>query len=83
MIATAYLAKGLEFDRVVVPEATADEYAATIDRHMLYVACTRAMHRLTLTCVGEPTAFLRDALEKGLLDAVAPESAAGRGGAAR
>lgn len=67
MIATAYLAKGLEFDRVIVPFCHADNYATTIDRHMLYVACTRAMHMLTLTATGEPSPFIADALERDLL----------------
>lgn len=28
------------------------------DRNPLYVACTRAMHRLTLYSLGDPSAFL-------------------------
>lgn len=48
-IATAYLAKGLEFDEVIIPFSSDKNYNTTIDRHMLYVACTRAMHKLALT----------------------------------
>lgn len=59
ILATAHLAKGLEFDRAIVPHCTAENYHRLIDRHMLYVACTRAMHRLHLTHVGEMTPFLR------------------------
>ena len=58
VIMGAHLAKGLEFDRVIVPEATAANYATDMDRNLLYVACTRAMHRLTLTYVGEATPIL-------------------------
>ncbi|MDO7885750.1 HelD family protein [Hymenobacter cheonanensis] len=58
IITTAHLAKGLEFDEVVVPFATARTYHTAVDKGMLYVACTRAMHRLTLTHTGEPTGFL-------------------------
>lgn len=58
ILATAHLAKGLEFDRVVVPFVSAKNYRNTIDRHMLYVACTRAMHRLSLTHTGPRSAFL-------------------------
>ncbi|MEX0877225.1 MAG: UvrD-helicase domain-containing protein [Phycisphaerales bacterium] len=68
MIATAYLAKGLEFDRVVVPDVSETNYNATIDRHMLYVACTRAMHRLTLTTAAELSPFLRQALDGDILE---------------
>lgn len=52
IIATAYLAKGLEFDQVIVPFCTDRDYHSPIDRHMLYVAVTRAMHRLTITYTG-------------------------------
>ena len=58
IITTAHLAKGLEFDAVIVPFASALNYKTEVDRSMLYVACTRAMHELTLTYVGEVTAFL-------------------------
>ncbi|MFP4144192.1 MAG: HelD family protein [Phycisphaeraceae bacterium] len=63
MIATAYLAKGLEFDEVVVPFCGRSDYASVIDRHMLYVACTRAMHKLTLTHTGEVSPLLAGAFE--------------------
>lgn len=43
--------------------------------HMLYVACTRAMHRLTLTCTGEPGAFLRVGIDGGVLDVVSRDPA--------
>ena len=58
IITTAHLAKGLEFDEVIVPFATARTYHTAVDKGMLYVACTRAMHRLTLTYAGEATALL-------------------------
>lgn len=58
IVTSAHLAKGLEFDAVLVPFASARTYATEIDRSMLYVACTRAMHQLTLTHSGELTAFL-------------------------
>jgi DNA helicase-2/ATP-dependent DNA helicase PcrA len=58
ILTTAHLAKGLEFDEVIVPFAAAQVYKTEVDKSMLYVACTRAMHRLTLTYAGEPTAFL-------------------------
>lgn len=58
VITTAHLAKGLEFDEVVVPFVSAQNYRTEVDKSMLYVACTRAMHRLTLTYTGQLTAFL-------------------------
>lgn len=58
IITTAHMAKGLEFDQVIVPFAGADNYHTELDRSMLYVACTRAMHRLDLTYCGELTHLL-------------------------
>jgi len=58
IVLSAHLAKGLEFDRVVVPEADSGNYSDDMDRNLLYVACTRAMHRLTLTHVGEASPFI-------------------------
>ncbi|HEX8531838.1 MAG TPA: ATP-binding domain-containing protein [Cytophagales bacterium] len=57
LVTTAALAKGLEFDEVIVPFATAGNYQTSLDRSTLYVACTRAMHRLSLTHTGPATAF--------------------------
>ena len=58
VVTTAHLAKGLEFDEVVTPFASARNYHTEVDRRMLYIACTRAMHRLTLTYSGEITPLL-------------------------
>ncbi|MFU8813341.1 MAG: HelD family protein [Balneolaceae bacterium] len=55
LITCAHLAKGLEFDRVIVPHADAGNYQTDVDRSMLYIACTRAMHRLTITHTGKQT----------------------------
>lgn len=52
------LAKGLEFDEVLVPYASAHVYQTSLDKSLLYIACTRAMHRLTLTCINKRTEFL-------------------------
>jgi DNA helicase-2/ATP-dependent DNA helicase PcrA len=58
IVTTAHLAKGLEFDEVIVPFASARNYKTDVDKCMLYIACTRAMHRLTLTYSGAITPFL-------------------------
>lgn len=58
IIATAHMAKGLEFDQVIMPFAVSSNYKTETDRQMLYVACTRAMHRLDLTCNGKRSLFL-------------------------
>ncbi len=58
IVCTAHMAKGLEFDRVIVPDASPDHYHTEMDRNLLYVACTRAMHRLTLFAVMKPSPLL-------------------------
>jgi DNA helicase II / ATP-dependent DNA helicase PcrA len=59
VITTAYLAKGLEFDKVIVPFCTSSNFCLPIDRHMLYVAVTRAMHSLVITYCGTISSFLK------------------------
>lgn len=58
MVVAAHMAKGLEFDWVVVPDASDMQYRTEVDRHLLYVAVTRAMHRLTLVYSARLTPFL-------------------------
>ena len=49
VIISAHMAKGLEFDEVIIPQTDERNYRSEIDKSMLYVAVTRAMHRLTST----------------------------------
>lgn len=58
VITTAHMAKGLEFDEVIVPFVTDKNYRTEIDRSMLYVACTRAMHKLYISASGNISTFL-------------------------
>ncbi len=57
-VASVKMAKGLEFDEVVVLDADARQYATEADRNLLYVAVTRAMHKLAVLHRGEVTRFL-------------------------
>ena len=65
ILTTAHLAKGLEFDEVIVPFASARNYHTEVDRRMLYIACTRAMHQLTLLYSGKVTALIEDSHADG------------------
>ena len=48
------LAKGLEFDHVIIPDASAETYPDTpLARRRLYTAISRAMHQVTLLAQGE------------------------------
>lgn len=58
IIATVHLSKGLEFDEVVIPFASANNYHTDVDRSMLYIACTRAMHELALTYSKQRSPFI-------------------------
>jgi DNA helicase IV len=52
--------KGLEFDFIVVPDATGSEYPDTpAARRALYVAVTRARHQVLIAHVGPRTPLLR------------------------
>ncbi|MCU6707960.1 AAA family ATPase [Paenibacillus sp. J5C_2022] len=61
MVIPAYLAKGVEFDAVLVYDASERVYGRESERKLFYTACTRAMHRLHLYADGEWTPFLRGA----------------------
>lgn len=58
VITTAHLAKGLEFDKVIVPHCTDKNYLTEPDKQMLYVGCTRAMHQLFITYTGKLTQLI-------------------------
>jgi DNA helicase-2/ATP-dependent DNA helicase PcrA len=53
-----YLAKGLEFDAVVVLSADRRTFHTPDDKRLLYIACTRALHHLTLLYTGEKAAWI-------------------------
>lgn len=59
VIIPAYLAKGLEFDAVLVYNADATVYGKETDRHILYTVCTRALHRLVLYARRESSPFIQ------------------------
>jgi DNA helicase-2/ATP-dependent DNA helicase PcrA len=53
-IVPIYLTKGLEFDAVLIMDVDGKRYTASAkDAKLLYVGCTRALHRLTLLYQGE------------------------------
>jgi len=58
IVTSAHMAKGLEFDEVIIPHASRSNYKTEIDRSMLYVAVTRAMHKLSLTAAGDITGLI-------------------------
>ena len=59
IICSVHMSKGLEFDHVIVPHASEKTYRDEVDRHLLYIACTRAMHRLHILYCGTATPFIQ------------------------
>ncbi|WP_075980650.1 RNA polymerase recycling motor HelD [Bacillus massilinigeriensis] len=53
----SYLAKGIEFDAVIIHDASLHQYYRESERKLFYTACTRAMHELHLISVGEYSPF--------------------------
>lgn len=58
-VAPVYLSKGLEFDAVLIPDADETSYPLE-DAKLLYVGCTRALHRLALLYAGTPTPLVAE-----------------------
>ncbi len=62
------LAKGLEFDRVIIADAQADEYGADdLSRRRLYTAISRATKRVTILAQGPLTPLLAEAVADGVV----------------
>ncbi|MCQ6557804.1 HelD family protein [Paenibacillus mendelii] len=57
-VVPVYLAKGLEFDAVFIADADADQYGPD-DAKLLYVGCTRALHKLKLLHAGPLTTLIQ------------------------
>jgi DNA helicase-2/ATP-dependent DNA helicase PcrA len=67
LVAPLIYAKGLEFDAVIIPNASASRYSRESDRNALYVACTRALHDLYL-CYEDEASPLLPSPESGLYE---------------
>ncbi|WP_059045657.1 RNA polymerase recycling motor HelD [Paenibacillus rubinfantis] len=67
VVIPAYLAKGIEFDAVILYDASARSYGEEGVRRLFYTACTRAMHHLQLFSVGTASPFMGAAITQGLV----------------
>jgi len=61
-ISTMHLAKGLEFKAVAVMACDEDVIPSLTERHLLYVACTRARDQLLVTGTSPVSEFVDDLL---------------------
>ncbi|AIQ45191.1 helicase [Paenibacillus sp. FSL R7-0273] len=69
LVLPAYLAKGVEFDAVLIYDASAQTYRRESERKLFYTACTRAMHQLMLYSSGDWTPFIKG-IDQSLYDSV-------------
>ncbi|MBN3346509.1 helicase [Clostridium botulinum] len=63
LVIPAYLAKGLEFDVVLIYNAGDENYSCEEERLLLYTACTRALHLLCIYYSGKVTSLLAGSIE--------------------
>ncbi|MDF2532308.1 MAG: helicase [Clostridia bacterium] len=63
-IIPCYLSKGLEFDAVIIYDASKDSYEGEEQRKLMYTMCTRALHRLIILYHGEPTTLLANVTQE-------------------
>ncbi|MDQ7094660.1 3'-5' exonuclease [Desulfosporosinus sp. PR] len=57
-IIPVYLSKGLEFDAVLICDVDKEHFNSEDDKNLLYIACTRALHRLRLFYSGDVSPLL-------------------------
>ena len=58
LILPSYLSKGIEFDAVIIYDASKESYNRELERKLFYTACTRAMHELYLFSKNELSSFV-------------------------
>lgn len=61
MVIPSYLAKGVEFDAVIIYNASKNRYGRERERNLFYTACTRGMHELHIFFTGEMSPFISEA----------------------
>ena len=52
-VSSVYVSKGLGFDGVIVYNASKNVVKTDLDYSLLYIACSRALHRLDVLSDGE------------------------------
>ena len=59
-IMPVYMSKGLEFDAVLICDVNGENYYSEDDKKLLYISCTRALHRLSLFSMGQASPLLAE-----------------------
>ena len=60
LVTTCATAKGIEFDAVIVPFADEENYKNNLEKNILYISSTRALHKLFFTTDKNPTKFVKN-----------------------
>jgi DNA helicase II / ATP-dependent DNA helicase PcrA len=68
IVIPTYLAKGIEFDAVIIYDASSHQYGDESLRRLFYTACTRAMHELHIYSIGDPTPFIKNHTDYKLIE---------------
>ncbi|WP_026882912.1 HelD family protein [Clostridium akagii] len=58
VLISSYMAKGLEFDAVIIYDVSDENYNTELDKKLLYIECTRPLHRLAIFYTGEKSRFI-------------------------
>ncbi|MEB3101538.1 RNA polymerase recycling motor HelD [Ferviditalea candida] len=61
LVIPSYLAKGVEFDAVIIYDGSKRQYGRENERKLFYTACTRAMHALCIFSAGDLSPFITGA----------------------
>ncbi|HCC07742.1 MAG TPA: helicase [Clostridiales bacterium] len=64
VIIPSYLAKGLEFDAVILYNINKENYVENIDKKLFYTMCTRPLHKLVMYNIGKINSFMKEIDEK-------------------
>ncbi len=59
-VTPSYLAKGLEFDGVIIFDGDGAEYNEEKERKLFYTICTRALHNLHIYFIDKPSRFIEE-----------------------
>lgn len=73
VVIPSYLAKGLEFDAVLVVQAEQAQYGQPEERKLFYTVCTRALHQLRLFYFDTVSPFVSE-IPEALYDVVTEEN---------
>lgn len=71
VIVPSYMAKGLEFDAVMVVAHEHNHYKDELERNLFYTVCSRALHKLEILYTDERPVFIKDEMiDEGMINHV-------------